>query len=64
MQILDCDNQGARVTPFEAHLLEGVKGPSPDRFGGQRRNACCPLLHAQQLQEIGGSVFSVHIDFL
>src|SRR5262249_607978 len=52
------------LTAVEAHLLEGIKGPRPERFWGQRRKAFCPLLHPEQLEEVGCRCFGVHADFV
>jgi hypothetical protein len=64
MQILDFDNQGSLLTAPETHLLEGVKGPCPDRFWSQRCQAFCPRLHPEQLEEIWRRVLGVHADFV
>src|SRR5580765_6415144 len=64
MQILDFDNQGALLTAFEAHLRQCLKGPSSDRFWSQRRQAFCPMLHPEQLEEVWRRFFGVHADFV
>jgi hypothetical protein len=64
MQVLDLENQWTLLTPFEAHLLEGVKSTVSEGFRGQRRKAFCPLFHPEQLQEIWCRFLRIHGDFL
>ena len=49
---------------LEAHLLEGLEGAGSDRFWRQRRDRFRPVLHAQQLEQIGRRFLRVHADFL
>jgi hypothetical protein len=64
VEILDLKDQRTTLTALEAHLLESVKGPCPDCLWGQRRKAFCPILHPEQVEEIGGRVLGVHAHFL
>src|SRR5947209_7326018 len=63
MQVLNLENEWTLLTALETHLLEGVKGPCPDRFWRECRNGLRSLFHPEQLQEIGGRFFGIHADF-
>src|SRR5215831_16475488 len=64
MHVVNLENEWTLLTALETPLLEGVKGPCPDRFWREGGNGLRSLFHPEQLEEIGGRVLGVHADFV